>query len=90
MEASRPQAPLPRHEEHRTNWRQWLIAIAVLLLLILVIQNSQKVEVHFFFADTHTPLIFALLIAAILGALVGWLLPRFRRSRKEQKSAERH
>jgi len=79
---------MPRREEHRTNWRAWLIAIAALLLLILVIQNSQKVEVHFFFADTHTPLIFALLIAAILGALVGWLLPRVRRSRKE-KSAER-
>jgi len=89
MEASRPQAPLPRREEHRTNWRAWLTAIAVLLLLILVIQNSQKVEVHFFFADTHTPLIFALLIAAILGALVGWLLPRVRRSRKEEKGDKR-
>jgi uncharacterized integral membrane protein len=90
MEGSRPQAPVPRRQEHRTNWRMWLIAIAVLLLLILIVQNSQKVEIHFFFADTHTPLFFALLVAAILGALVGWLLPRFRRSRKEHKSAERH
>jgi membrane protein YqaA with SNARE-associated domain len=31
------------------------------------------------------PLFFALLIAAVLGALVGWLLPRFRRSRKVSK-----
>jgi len=90
MEGSRPQPPVPRRQEHRTNWRMWLIAIAVLLLLILIIQNSQKVEIHFFFADTHTPLFFALLVAALLGALVGWLLPRFRRSRKDQKSAERH
>jgi len=79
MEANRPRAPLPPIEKRGTNWRHWLIGIVVLLLLILVIQNSQKVEVHFFFADTHTPLIFALLIAAVLGALVGWLLPRVRR-----------
>ena len=85
MEANRPQAPLPRASEHRTNWRAWLIGIVAALLLILVIQNSQKVEVHFFFADTHTPLIFALLIAAILGALVGWLLPHLRRRGKDEK-----
>jgi uncharacterized integral membrane protein len=84
MEAKRPQAPLSR-QEHRTNWRMWTIAIVALLLLILIIQNSQKVELHFFFADTQMPLFFALLIAAVLGALVGWLLPRFRRSRKVSK-----
>jgi uncharacterized integral membrane protein len=81
MEGSRSQAPLPPLEGRRPSWRQWLIGILVLALLILIVQNSQRVEVHFFFADTHTPLIFALLIAAVLGALVGWLLPRFRGSR---------
>jgi uncharacterized integral membrane protein len=86
MEAKRSGAPLPRAQERRTNWRHWMIAIVALLLLILIIQNSQKVEVHFFFADTHTPLIFALLIAAILGALVGWLLPRLRSRRGERRS----
>jgi uncharacterized integral membrane protein len=71
-------------EKQGTNWRRWLIGIVVVLLLILIFQNSQKVEVHFFFADTHTPLIFALLIAAILGALVGWLLPHLRRRGKDE------
>jgi uncharacterized integral membrane protein len=84
MEANRPRAPLPSADKRGTNWRHWLIGIVVALLLILVIQNSQKVEVHFFFADTHTPLIFALLIAAALGALVGWLLPRVRRRRGDK------
>jgi uncharacterized integral membrane protein len=84
MEANRPSAPLPTMEKRGTNWRRWLIGIVVVLLLILIFQNSQKVEVHFFFADTHTPLIFALLIAAVLGALVGWLLPHLRRRRKDE------
>jgi uncharacterized integral membrane protein len=85
MEANRPRAPLPPVEKQGTNWRRWLIGIVVVLLLILIFQNSQKVEVHFFFADTHTPLIFALLIATILGALVGWLLPHLRRRGKDEK-----
>ena len=45
--------------------------IAVLLVIIFIVQNSQKVEVKFLFINTNTPLIFALLIAAILGAVIG-------------------
>lgn len=78
------QAPLPPFGKKNRTWRHWLIGIVAVLLLILIVQNSQRVEVHFFFADTHTPLIFALLVAAALGALLGWLLPRLRRARKQQ------
>jgi uncharacterized integral membrane protein len=35
--------------------------------------------VDFLFTTTDTPLIFALLIAGVLGALIGWLAPRVRR-----------
>ena len=58
--------------------RMWLAAVAAVLALILIVQNSQKVEFNFFFANTETPLFFGLLIAFVLGALVGWLLPRVR------------
>jgi uncharacterized integral membrane protein len=85
MEAQRPQAPLPPLEKRGTNWRHWLIGIAVALLLIFVFINFQTVKVHFIVATTSTPLIFALLIAAALGALVGWLLPVVRRSRKAER-----
>ena len=34
---------------------------------------------NFFFAETRTPLVFALLIAGALGAIIGWLAPRLRR-----------
>jgi len=49
------------------------------LAAIFILQNSQKVNVKFFFSETETPLIFALLFAALLGFVIGLALPRFRR-----------
>jgi len=48
------------------------------LAAIFILQNSQKVTVEFFFSETETPLIFALLLAAVLGFIIGLALPRFR------------
>jgi uncharacterized integral membrane protein len=63
-----------------TNWKGWALLVALVLLLIFVIQNSQEVEIKFlFFGSFNTALIFALVIAALLGALIGWLAPRVRR-----------
>ncbi len=61
------------------NWKGWAIGVAVLLLIIFIAQNAQKVQVDFLFIHTTTPLVFALLIATVLGALIGWLGPRVRR-----------
>ncbi len=61
------------------NWKGWTIGVVVLLLLIFIAQNAQKVEVDFLFIHTTTPLVFALVIATALGALIGWLGPRVRR-----------
>jgi uncharacterized integral membrane protein len=81
-QAKRPSAPAVQPvKSGETNWKYWAIGTIVLLLLIFVGQNSQKVKVHFFFASANMPLIFALLIAVVLGVLVGWLVPRLRRSR---------
>jgi uncharacterized integral membrane protein len=65
----------------KSSWRQWALGVAVLLVVILIAQNSQKVKVKFLFVDTTTPLIFALLIAAILGAVIGYVGPLVRRHR---------
>jgi len=69
--------------EHRAqakerNWRPWALGIAVLVVVIFVAQNAQKVKVDFLFVHTTTPLIFALLIAAVLGAVIGYVGPLVR------------
>ena len=61
----------------KSSWRQWALGVAVLLVVIFIAQNSQKVKVKFLFVDTTTPLIFALLIAAVLGAVIGYAAPWF-------------
>jgi uncharacterized integral membrane protein len=68
-------------------WRFYLLAVAALLLLILIIQNAQKVEIDLLFVNTEAPLIVALVIAGGLGALIGWALPHVRRSRKAERGA---
>ena len=65
----------------KSSWRPWALGIAVLLVVILIAQNSQDVKVKFLFVDTTTPLIFALLIAALLGAVIGYVGPLVRRHR---------
>ena len=64
-------------------WRFWALTIAAVLGLILILQNLQKVKVDFLFIHTTTPLIFALLIAGGLGALIGWATPHIRRGRRD-------
>jgi uncharacterized integral membrane protein len=65
----------------KSSWRPWALGIAVLLVVIFIAQNSQEVKVKFLFVDTTTPLIFALLIAAVLGAVIGYVGPLVRRHR---------
>lgn len=86
MEAHGRRQPLPELGKRGTNWKAVAIGAVVVVLLVFVALNFQKVEVNFIVGTTQTPLIFALLIAAGLGALVGWLLPVVRRSRKAEKA----
>jgi len=70
--------PITTRKEGR-GWKTYALGVAGLLLAILILQNSQEVEVKFIFINTTIPLIFALLIAGALGALIGWAAPRVRR-----------
>ena len=49
-----------------------------------MIQNTQDTNVTFLFAETNLPLFFALIIALVLGALIGWLTPRVRSSGRDK------
>jgi uncharacterized integral membrane protein len=70
---------------HGTNWRLWLVGIAVLLLLVVALQNSQEVEVQFLFIETHAPMFAILLMTAALGAAIGYVSPLLRRHRREER-----
>jgi uncharacterized integral membrane protein len=59
--------------------RFYITIVALVLVAIFILQNTQKVEVKFFFSTSNLPLIFALLLAAALGFVIGLALPRFRR-----------
>jgi uncharacterized integral membrane protein len=64
------------------NWRNGALGVAVVVAIILIAQNAQKVKVDFLFIHTTTPLIFALLIATLLGVVIGYVLPLVRRHRR--------
>jgi uncharacterized integral membrane protein len=77
VDAPTPTGPTPTGPR----WRLYVAIGGVLLAAIFILQNSQKVAVKFFFSETETPLIFALLFAVLLGFAIGLALPRFRGNR---------
>ncbi len=58
------------------------IAVAV-LLIVFAIANNQKVEVHFLVATADTPLVIVIVIAFLLGFILGNLVRR--RSHRPRK-----
>ena len=87
-----PHDPLGRtgkKRDTRSQFRLYGAGVLAVLALILIVQNSQKVEFKFFFASADTPLFFGLLIAFVLGAGVGWLLPRVRGTRTRVEAKEK-
>ena len=63
--------------------------MAVVLLLIIVLQNGQEVEIKLLFIETTAPLIIALVIASALGALIGWAWPQMRRGWRAERATEK-
>ena len=77
----------PQRKE--TNWRAWGLGVLIVLVLIFIAQNSQSVQVKFLFFDASMPLIFGLLIAAVLGILIGYIGPIVRRHHRGEPAAPR-
>ena len=75
-------------QDKGTNWRLWFVGIAVLLLAIVCLQNSQEIDVEILFVETTAPLIAILLIAALIGAAVGYLAPALRRDRRAERKRD--
>ena len=68
-----------------TQWKRWALVAAAILVLIVVLQNSQEVDFNLLFVNTSAPLILLLLVFTLIGAAIGYLVPIVRRGRKEQK-----
>ena len=68
-----------------TQWKRWVLVAAAILVLIVVLQNSQEVDFNLLFVNTSAPLILLLLVFTLIGAAIGYLVPIVRRGRKEQK-----
>ena len=85
MAADPRQPPAVEQRREGVNWQHWLLGIALLLVLIVALQNSQEVEVEVLFIQTQAPLIAILLVTALLGAAIGYLLPVVRRHRRSER-----
>jgi uncharacterized integral membrane protein len=63
-----------------------LLIFVTVVLVLFVVFNGQTVRISLVFTDVDAPLVLALLIAAVLGALVGWLLHLVLRTRRRHRS----
>ena len=59
---------------------QLLGGLLFVLVIIFIIENSRKVKIRLIIPQVEAPLYVAILIAAVLGSLITWLL-RYRRHR---------
>ncbi|WP_029434054.1 lipopolysaccharide assembly LapA domain-containing protein [Blastococcus sp. URHD0036] len=80
----------PVHERHTGKTIGRTLALALLLfvtvvLVLFVVFNTQSVDISLVFADVNAPLILALLIAAVLGALVSGLAAAVLRTRRRNR-----
>ncbi len=63
-----------------------LLLFVTVVLVLFVVFNGQTVRISLVFGDVDAPLVLALLIAAVLGALVGWLSSLLLRTRRRHRS----
>lgn len=74
-----------QQERKPINWRAWLVGVLSALVLIVALQNSQEISFDVLFASFRAPLIVVILLAAAIGALIGYIAPLVRRHRREEK-----
>jgi uncharacterized integral membrane protein len=70
-------------EKKPINWRLWITAILIALVVVVCLQNSQKVSVEVLFAKFDAPLIIMLAVFVLIGVLIGYIGPVWRQHRRE-------
>ncbi len=78
----------PQRQKRESSGRgRLIVAVVVLAILVaFVIANTKSVQVSFLFTKQRQPLIFVLIVTAIIGALLDRLWQLSRRSRDKDKS----
>lgn len=74
-------------EKKSTNWRVWIIGILIALVVVVCLQNSQTVAFEVLFASFEAPLIIVLAVFVLIGMLIGYIGPVWRRHRREDRRA---
>lgn len=73
-------------EKRHFGWRAWVTGILGALVLIVALQNSQRVQVDVLMVNLSAPLIVVILAAAAIGAVIGYVAPLVRRHHRVEKA----
>jgi uncharacterized integral membrane protein len=74
-------------EKKPINWRLWITGVLIALVVVVCLQNSQSTEIEVLFASFEAPLIIVLAVFVLIGMLIGYIGPVWRRHRREEKRA---
>ncbi len=74
-------------EKKPTNWRAWIVGVLIVLVVVVCLQNSQSTEIEVLFASFEAPLIIVLAVFVLIGMLIGYIGPVWRRHRREERRA---
>lgn len=62
---------------------RWIFAgIGIVVLLVFALQNSERVDVDFLVFDTQARVVVVILVSALIGFVVGWLIGRPSRAQR--------
>ena len=75
-----PEGEPPQGPKRSVSTGQILGGVLLVLVVIFILENSREVKVRLIIPEVKAPLYVTILIAAVLGALIAWLL-RYRRHR---------
>ena len=68
-----------QHRDRRQLVPVIIAALVAIWLVAFILSNSETVRVSFVFVHLSLSLIWVMLICTVLGAVLAWALPRFRR-----------
>jgi uncharacterized integral membrane protein len=82
---------VPKGEPSRApsglSWKRIAVIVLAVYAAILLLANSEKVAIDFVFFQARTRLIWLIGLSMILGALIGYLGPRFLQRRRDRRDA---